>query len=328
MGSSNAIAQSSLTLYGLLDLSLDATHASSQTTYRILSGAQTGSRFGIRGMEDLGAGNHINFALENGFNLASGQASDTSSAFNRQAWVGLSGHWGEVRLGRQNSPLYVPLEGKFDASGTSTIASGLNSFATLSVRASNGIYYQTPTFMGLTAQALVSLRDSTTAPSNGVNSYHLTLSYVSGPIDAGAGYQRVDNYSSTNILRAGFIGGSYRFGNVKAYLGFHNARLSDGTINKNVYTASTSYAFSPATSVALVYSILSDHTTQDHDANHIGVMINYFLSVRTWVYASAAHLINKGTSRYALVASTTAGVPVPYAGADATGIELGLQHRF
>lgn len=328
MGCSNAFAQSSVTLYGLLDLSMDATHSGNQTTYRMLSGAQTGSRFGIRGTEDLGGGNHVNFVLEDGFNLASGQASDSTAAFNRQAWLGMSGHWGEVRLGRQNSPLYVPLEGKFDASGVSTIASGLNSFATLSVRASNGIFYQTPSIGGVTAQVLLGLRDSTTTPHSGINNYHLTLSYVQGPIDAGAGYQSVATATNAVTLRAAFIGGSYNFGHIKAYLGFHNARESDGSIDKNVYTASAAYAFTSATSVALVYSVLNDRTAKAQDADHVGVMFQHWLSRQTWVYASAAVLVNKGQSSYALTASTTTGVPVAYAGADATGIELGMQHRF
>lgn len=106
-----------------------------------LSGAQTGARFGIRGSEEFGGGNRVNFVLENGFSLNDGAMIDSTALFNRQAWVGLSGHWGEVRVGRQNSPPYVPLEDKFDATGASTIVSGLNSFATLSVRASNAIYY-------------------------------------------------------------------------------------------------------------------------------------------------------------------------------------------
>ncbi|HYS66289.1 MAG TPA: porin [Paraburkholderia sp.] len=328
LGASSASAQSSVTLYGLLDLSLDATHAGNQTTYRMLSGTQTGSRFGIRGSEDLGGGNRLNFVLENGFNLTNGQASDSTAIFNRQAWLGFSGNWGEVRFGRQNSPLYVPLEGKFDATGVSTLASGFNSLATLSVRASNGIFYQTPTIAGLTAQVLVGLRDATTNPGSGINNYHVTLVYLNGPVDLDAGYQSVANASNSSTLRATFLGGSYNFGNVKAYAGFHNARQSDGSINKDVYTVSAAYRFSPLTSVALVYTTLNDRTSAAHDAEHVGVMLQHWLSRSTWLYASAAVLVNKGQSTYALAGSTTPGVPVPYPGADAEGIQLGMQHRF
>ncbi|CAH2812731.1 MAG: hypothetical protein CBARDMAM_7250, partial [uncultured Caballeronia sp.] len=63
----------------------------------------------------------------------------------------------------------------------------------------------------------------------------MTLVYLNGPVDLDAGYQSVANASNSSTLRATFLGGSYNFGNVKAYAGFHNARQSDGSINKDVY---------------------------------------------------------------------------------------------
>lgn len=323
-----AAAQSSVTMYGLLDMSLDWSHSGNQSTYRVLSGAQTGSRFGFKGTEDIGGGNHVNFVLENGFNLNNGTMSDTTSIFNRQAWVGASGQWGEVRFGRQNSPLYVPLEGKFDATGASTIASGLNSFATLSVRASNAIYYGTPDIAGFTANAMLGLRDATTTPRSGVNNYHLTASYVRGPVDLGVGFQSVDSATNAATFKAFFGGGSYDFGRVKLYAAFHHAQQSDGTIDKNVYTASGLYKFDPASSLALVYTHLQDRTPAGHNADHVGLMYAYWLSKRTWVYASGAVLLNKGASSYVLAGSTTAGVAVAYPGADAQGVQVGIQHRF
>ncbi|VVE34460.1 Outer membrane porin protein 32 [Pandoraea iniqua] len=323
-----AHAQSSVTLYGLLDLSLDWSHSGSQSTYRMLSGAQTGSRFGLKGSEDIGGGNRINFTLENGFNLNNGTASDSTSIFNRQAWVGASGRWGEVRFGRQNSPLYVPLEGKFDATGASTIASGLNSFATLSVRASNALYYGTPDIAGFSAQAMLGLRDNTTTPRSGINNYHLTASYTRGPVDLGVGYQSVDSATNASTLKAFFGGGSYDFGTVRLYAGFHHAQQSDGSVDKNVYTVSGAYRFNPASTLALVYSHLDDRTPAARDADHLGLMYAYWLSKRTWLYASGAVLLNKGTSAYALAGSTTPGVAVAYPGADAQGVQIGVQHRF
>jgi predicted porin len=324
----SAHAQSSVTVYGLLDLSMDYTHSGSQNTVRMLSGAQTGSRFGFRGTEDIGGGNHVNFVLENGFNLNNGTLSDSTSIFNRQAWIGMSGAWGEVRMGRQNSPLYVPLEGKFDASGASTIASGYNSFATLSVRASNGIFYQTPTFAGFSGNVLVGLRDSTTTPSSGINNYHVTATYINGPVDLDVGYQSVDNAANTSTLKALFVGGSYDFGTIKAYAGYHNAKQSNGTVDKNVYTVSGLYKINPYSAVALIYTALDDRTPADRNAQHIGLMGQYFISKRTWLYASAAVLLNRGQSSYALNGSTTAGVPVPYPGADVEGVQIGMQTRF
>lgn len=328
LGSQAALAQSSVTMYGLLDLSLDLTHSGSQTTWRMLSGAQTGSRWGIRGSEDIGGGNHVNFVLEDGFNLANGAASDSTAAFNRQAWIGLSGRWGEVRIGRQNSPLYVPLEGKFDATGVSTIAGGYNSFATLSVRTSNAIFYQAPSVAGLTVNALVGLRDATTTPSSGINNYQFTAIYRHGPGEFDAGWQSVANSTNTATLRALFVGGSWDFGPIVAYGGFHNARESDGSEDRDVWTVSGAYKLDPFTTAALVYTQLNDRTAAGHNAGHVGVMLSHWFSKRTWIYASGAVLLNKGKSTYELLASTTPGVPVAYPGADVEGLELGIQHRF
>ncbi|WP_321905631.1 porin [Paraburkholderia tropica] len=321
-------AQSSITLYGLLDMSLDWSHSGNRNTVRMLSGAQTGSRFGLRGTEDIGGGVHVNFDIENGFTLNNGAASDSTAIFNRQAWIGMSGAWGELRVGRQNSPLYVPLEGKFDATGASTIASGLNSFATLSVRASNAIYYGTPDLNGFSAQVMFGLRDSTTTPSSGVNNYHLTATYARGPVDLDVGFQSVDNATNSSTLKDFFGGGSYDFGRVRFYAAYHHAQQSDGSVDKNVFSVSAAYRFVAAGSLALTYSHLQDLTSAAMNADHVGLMASYWLSKQTWVYASGAVLINKGRSDYVLAASTTAGVAVAYPGADAQGIELGIQHRF
>ncbi|MBN3724167.1 porin [Burkholderia sp. Ac-20379] len=323
-----AHAQSSVTIYGLLDMSIDWSHSGNRNTVRELSGAQTGSRFGIRGSEEIGGGNRVNFVLENGFSLNNGALIDSTALFNRQAWVGLSGRWGEVRVGRQNSPLYVPLEGKFDATGASTIASGLNSFATLSVRASNAIYYGTPDLYGFSAVAMLGLRDSSTHPSSGINNYHLTATYARGPVDLDVGFQSVDNAANSSTLKDFFGGGSYDFGKLRLYAGFHHAQQSDRSVDKNVYTVSGGYRVTQAGTLALVYTHLQDRTGGGLNADHVGAMGSYWLSKRTWVYASGAVLVNKGRSAYALTASTTPGVAVAYPGADAQGVEIGIQHRF
>ena len=105
-----AAAQSSVTLYGIADAYLGATEASgSGRAIGLSSAGIQQSRIGIRVTEDLGAGLVANAVLENGFALNNGAAADPTRAFSRQAWLGLSGGFGEVRAGRQNSPQYVML---------------------------------------------------------------------------------------------------------------------------------------------------------------------------------------------------------------------------
>ncbi|MDR5785503.1 porin [Caballeronia sp. LP003] len=100
---SAACAQSSVTLYGVLDEGLIFNdNAGGHRQFAMLAGVLSGNRFGLQGTEDLGGGLHTVFTLENGFDLNSGALGQGGRLFGRQAWVGLSGdHWGTVTFGRQ-----------------------------------------------------------------------------------------------------------------------------------------------------------------------------------------------------------------------------------
>src|SRR5262249_33445573 len=103
----SAYGQSSVTLYGLIDAGLSYTNNVNKGTshgslFQTTSGQINGSRFGLRGSEDLGSGLHAIFVLENGFNIQNGKLGQNSRLFGRQAFVGLStDQFGTVTLGRQ-----------------------------------------------------------------------------------------------------------------------------------------------------------------------------------------------------------------------------------
>ena len=104
-----AHAQSSVTLYGLVDTSVVyVNNAKSPTTgqnssqFLMNSGSLSTSRWGLRGTEDLGGGLSAIFDLENGFNSTNGTFKNGGDLFGRQAWVGLaSSQYGQITLGRQ-----------------------------------------------------------------------------------------------------------------------------------------------------------------------------------------------------------------------------------
>ncbi len=107
MVASGAFAQSTVTISGQLDagLAISTSGANVQTT--TLAGGQYGaSRLRFVGVEDMGGGNKANFWLEMQPNLASGGTSG-NGLFNRSAWLGMSGGWGEMRLGRQGTTTVV-----------------------------------------------------------------------------------------------------------------------------------------------------------------------------------------------------------------------------
>src|SRR5471032_422998 len=105
-----AFAQSSVTLYGVVDNGLS--YQSSQTSLgstsggrsntKMVQGVWAGSRFGLKGAEDLGGGTKAIFQLESGFNSATGAAQFTNAMFGRQAWIGVTNNsYGTFQAGRQ-----------------------------------------------------------------------------------------------------------------------------------------------------------------------------------------------------------------------------------
>src|SRR6201991_4500888 len=95
-------AQSSITLYGIIDATLSyTTNQGGPHNIQLLDGGPSLSRWGLRGTEDLGGGLKAIFTLENGFNPAHGTLSQNNRLFGRQAFVGLSSdQYGSIKLGR------------------------------------------------------------------------------------------------------------------------------------------------------------------------------------------------------------------------------------
>lgn len=108
-------AQSKVELYGVVDVNVEVyNHApdgagGKHTVAGMRSGGQSGSRWGLRGAEDLGDGLKAVFAIEAGFNVANGRATDSQRIFNRQAFVGLQDSWGSLTFGRQYTPSHTAM---------------------------------------------------------------------------------------------------------------------------------------------------------------------------------------------------------------------------
>lgn len=106
-----AHAQSSVTLYGIVDEGVNYTSnvqtspGNGHNLYSLSSGILSGSRWGLRGVEDIGGGLKAIFVLENGFDVNNGRMGQGSLEFGRQAYVGLSTKFGSVTLGRQYDPV-------------------------------------------------------------------------------------------------------------------------------------------------------------------------------------------------------------------------------
>jgi predicted porin len=165
-------AQSSVTLYGIIDLGLTYTNIAqtSKAGNRLIGGSQfaltdahatglSGSRWGLRGAEDLGGGAKAIFVLENGFMANTGALAQGGAEFGRQAYVGVSSNYGTVTAGRQYDPL-IDFVQQFSASGTWAGYMGAHpddlDNLTNTNRINNSVKFTTAKYGGFSAAALYS----------------------------------------------------------------------------------------------------------------------------------------------------------------------------
>ncbi|MCG1041335.1 porin [Mycetohabitans sp. B8] len=248
-----AHAQSSVTLYGIIDEGLNYTsNSGGHTLWNLSSGVMQGSRWGLRGTEDLGGGLKAIFTLENGFDVNTGKFGQGGLEFGRQAFVGLSSSsFGTVTLGRQYDSVvdYVgPLEAGDQWGGYLAAHPGdLDNFNN-TYRTNNSIKYTSPNFAGLTFGGLYSL-GGVAGDFSRNQAFSLGAGYMNGPLVLGVGYLNVRNpnvsffgNSTSGTINAGVsnvtssVYGSY--GSAHTY---------------QVIGASGAYTFGPAT-VGITYS--------------------------------------------------------------------------
>ncbi len=254
LAASAAHAQSSVTLYGLIDAGLTYTNnvrkgTSQGALWQATSGNINGSRFGLRGAEDLGGGLTAIFVLENGFDLQNGKLGQDGRMFGRQAYVGLSSsQFGTLTLGRQYDSLvdFVAL-----LSGTAATFGG-NGFAhpfdndnlTHSMRINNAVKYTSDNDAGLKFGGLYAFSNSTQFAVNRV--YSVGATYAYGPFNVAADYQQINGSTNTTSSSAGAVDINESTANGTG--GFQLGAEVQRTVG-----AGLRYAFGPAT-VGFVYT--------------------------------------------------------------------------
>lgn len=321
-----ASAQDGVTMYGLIDEFAQYVNTGNGYTAALGSSGQWASRIGFKGSEDIGGGNQIRFVLENGFNPTDGTLAQSGSMFNRQSWIGLAGDWGQVRAGRQNSPVFIDQSGQ-DAFAGVTQASGMDNLTTFAFRTSNTLSYMTPEIYGFQAGAYVGFGDAGGTRSAG-SSQQFDVTYEHGPLAAFVAGQWIRNATNTTTDHSVLAGASYTIGSTTLYGGYSNSKWDDLGIDSRVYGLSAKYQLNPLSYVSAGYAILRDETAQNNNADQFGLMYEYDVSKRTNVYAALSFLRNRNQAQYTLAGAANAGLPLAYAGADARGVQPGVVHRF
>jgi predicted porin len=186
-----AHAQSSVTLYGIIDEGFNInTNSGGKHLYNLSSGVLQGSRFGLRGTEDLGGGLKAIFVLENGFDVNNGKLGQGGLMFGRQAYVGLGSQFGTVTLGRQYDSVvdYVgPLEAGDQWGGYIAAHPGdLDNFNN-AYRTNNTVKYTSKNYGGLTFGGTYSFGGQAgNFTSNQI--WSLGAGYANGPLVLGVAY--------------------------------------------------------------------------------------------------------------------------------------------
>jgi predicted porin len=191
-----AHAQSSVTLYGIIDEGFNInTNSGGKHLYNLSSGVLQGSRWGMRGTEDLGGGLKAIFVLESGFDVNNGKAGQGGLMFGRQAYVGLGSQFGTVTLGRQYDSVvdYVgPLEAGDQWGGYIAAHPGdLDNFNN-AYRTNNAVKFTSANYAGLTFGGLYSLGGVAGDYSRN-QVWSLGAGYNNGPLVLGVGYLNVRN---------------------------------------------------------------------------------------------------------------------------------------
>ena len=326
-----AYAQSSVTLFGVLDANARYVKNGDLKIKSLGSGGINTSRLGVRGTEDLGDGLKAGFWLETGLNVDSGIQSDATRFWNRRATVSLMGNFGEVRLGRDFTPTYLGYS-EYDPFGDNGVAasskfdSSLGTARDTGTRADNQITYLTPGNLGgFYGRASVAAGEGTA----GKKYYGARAGWAAGPIDVSAAYGQTEvaPVAGDDKFKTFDVGASYDFGVVKA-MGYYtqskfvNQKIATYSLGavvplgvgqiKAVYT----HANASGTTAAGV-------NVDANDADQVALGYIYNLSKRTALYTTAAYVKNKGNATFA-VASAPAMTP----GAKSTGLEFGMRHAF
>jgi predicted porin len=364
----HAQAQSTVTLYGLIDAGYGFVNTNAGNRYAMMNGNINGDRWGLKGREDLGGGLAAIFQLENGFNVGTGALGQGGREFGRQSWVGLTSNTlGTVKFGRQYDPVVDMVQGNTFEGVFGSIAStpGDVDNNDNSARISNAIKYVSPLFGGFQFEGMYALNGVAGSTGAG-NTYALAGAYAAGPFSLGAGYMHAANVavagakrttwsSTTDSLFDGVISNGYQtassfdIAHVAGYYKIGDLRLGGGYSyaaynhdsqsifqSQEHYNSGKVYAlyqFSPAllAGVGYIYTRAAGDTKATY--NQVSVGGTYFLSKRTDFYALAGYQHASGTQRTTAGGTAAAVASIGSYGITGNGnsqemVIVGIRHRF
>ncbi|KVC77255.1 porin [Burkholderia ubonensis] len=336
--STGAFAQSSVTLYGVVDNAFAySSNQRGHSNFYMSQGNLQASKFGLLGEEDLGGGTKVVFRLESGFNSLTGAQSSAGVMFNRQAYVGLSDNkYGTVTLGRQYTP-YFNMVGALGPTGVLTGATGAHpgdvDALDTTLRFNNSITYVSPTFGGLVFSGQYALGGVPGSVASGSN-FSAALRYDYRPFSVAAGYvklkdiatsQALGSFAANSPVNNGYAtargvqliaaAARYEMNSLMVGVNYSNVQYAPGSKSLfaneavfNTYGVIATYRFTPAITVGAGYSYTmaskSNGITDPARYHQVSLEQTYSLSKRTTIYALEAYQHARGKSLIASGAGT------------------------
>lgn len=332
----SAAAQSGVTVYGIIDMSVNHVRFNQTPTRaaaRLNTVSSDASRLGFRGIEDLGGGKRAFFKLEHGVSLDTGSQTSATQFWNREAFVGLGDRtWGSVTLGSQYTP-EITTSGKVDPFGRFGLGAILGLLQG-TPRGWNNAYnnaamYLSPEIAGFQARVMASAGEGSATPGRG---FAGAIEYTNGPLYLAA------NYDDTHVTAASAgvtgapvkartysIGGTYDFKVVKL-AGWVQSNRVDRAPN------ATGYMLGATVPMGLgeIRASYSHRGLTNADATQMVLGYHYSLSKRTALFSQIGRTLNSGTSAIGLGPARTeqAASGLLTAGRDINALQLGIRHYF
>jgi predicted porin len=318
--SAGALAQSSVTVYGIVDAGL--VHESgglAGSVTNLSSGIASGSRIGFKGKEDLGGGLAATFVVENGFNADTGTAGQGGLLFGRQAFVGLQGGFGAITLGRQYTPYYKALRDVGDPFGAVTLAGRAGNLMTTNTRTDNLVEYLSPRVNGWSADVAYGAGEIA-----GDSAKNRTLSgavaYARGALKTQLAHHRIDNAAATDRTRNTLLVASYNFGLLTAHAGYA-ANKGAGNADSRDLVVGVAARLGGIGKMLASYVRRDDRTVAARDASQWGLGYVHPLSKRTDIYSSYARIHNSTGATFRVGNATDKG-------SGDRAFNLGVRHTF
>ena len=358
----SAHAQSSVTLYGALDVAIGYIHNvdGQSSQWKMSTGNVSENLWGLKGTEDLGGGLKAIFNLENGFDLASGQMHEGNRIFGRQAWVGIATPtYGTITAGRQYDPMtdvVQPITGD-SFSGIWATPGDVDNYDD-SARFDNAVKWVSPTWSGVTLEAMYAFGGVAGATGSG-QVYSAGASYTNNQLSLAAGYLHVNNgnptlstrgtsasdsffnsavnsaYASANSISITRVAAQYvidpvTFGVAYSYSDYAPDGASTFTRSQKYQNGSifATWQVTPAFQTIVGYNYTKSSGDSSAKYNQFNLGVDYLLSKRTDLFLIAAYQHASGQNGLGAAQAVIGSYDVN-SGANYQVLTVaGIRHRF